>query len=410
MYKPPRTARMEALVTFPSFSPQGDYLLPHSTPSTACSSTMPVMQSRPWPAPLSFVQPPTFGTTMSSLLESQSHIEPPGLTSSADSSTCSNYSARSPEAESASPRTASSYPSPAFQPQIPWSVAATNAFHPVQVFPGNPSFFQPTFFSHKTWEPTPAWPGRVGLSDEVDFGRDASRFHNYSHHSSYLAPSATYPEPEFIQERPGPVDTSSQSASTDPALISPTLLRLQPIRASASPPSLSGTLHNINVRVPAEAPNDAAQKETDQPPRQRVDNSKLTASERKRRDNLLLKLRGEGKSYREIQAIAGFEEHESTLRGRMRILQRPEHARKRKPVWCTKDIRILEDLVDEEIEKAIREKKFKIRRGKETKSKYFKAPWCLISERLHERGAAYPFGPASCSKKWKELHPDGTTV
>ncbi|KAF2218950.1 hypothetical protein BDZ85DRAFT_285835 [Elsinoe ampelina] len=371
---------------------------------------MPALQSRPHPAPLSFVQPSMYGSAIPSLLDSQFPIENPGLASSAYSSTCSNYSARSPEAESVSPRTVSSYPSPAYQPHIPWSVAAMNAFHPVQVLPGNPSFFQPTFFSQNTWEPTPAWPSRVSFSDGTDLGRGGSRFYDYDHHSSTLAPSATYPEPKFIQERPGPVDTSSQSAFTDPTLISPPPLRLQPAQAPSSLPSPSSTLDNINVNDLAETSDAAVQKEKDPSPRHRVDNSKLTASERKRRDNLLLKLRGEGKSYREIQAIAGFEEHESTLRGRMRILQRPEHARKRKPVWSTKDIRILEDLVDEEIEKAIREKKFKIRRGKETKSKYFKAPWCLISERLHERGAAYPFGPASCSKKWKELHPDGTTV
>lgn len=56
------------------------------------------------------------------------------------------------------------------------------------------------------------------------------------------------------------------------------------------------------------------------------------------RDRLLLDLRNQGLSYKEIKHQGGFKEAESTLRGRMRVLTKEKHERVRKPVWQVSDV------------------------------------------------------------------------
>ena len=57
-------------------------------------------------------------------------------------------------------------------------------------------------------------------------------------------------------------------------------------------------------------------------------------------DVLLVQMRLEGKSYKEIKEALGLEEAESTLRGRHRSLTKPKEARVRKPEWTTQDVSI----------------------------------------------------------------------
>ncbi|EXJ57054.1 hypothetical protein A1O7_07398 [Cladophialophora yegresii CBS 114405] len=59
------------------------------------------------------------------------------------------------------------------------------------------------------------------------------------------------------------------------------------------------------------------------------------------KDALLVRLRQDGKSYKQIKEIGGFEEAESTLRGRYRTLVKPKEARVRKPEWRDRDIQLL---------------------------------------------------------------------
>ena len=63
-------------------------------------------------------------------------------------------------------------------------------------------------------------------------------------------------------------------------------------------------------------------------------------SERGRQDELLLRYRQDGKSYKEIQSLGGFEQSVSTLRGRYRNLVKAKSARVRKPQWTDTDVSI----------------------------------------------------------------------
>lgn len=56
------------------------------------------------------------------------------------------------------------------------------------------------------------------------------------------------------------------------------------------------------------------------------------------RDRLLLEMRRQGYSYKEIKRQCHFKEAESTLRGRMRMLTKEKHERVRKPVWERADV------------------------------------------------------------------------
>ena len=54
----------------------------------------------------------------------------------------------------------------------------------------------------------------------------------------------------------------------------------------------------------------------------------------------LIEWKKQGLSYKEIKARGGFDEAESTLRGRYRTLTKPKYLRVRKPEWQQKDVRI----------------------------------------------------------------------
>ncbi|KAH8815907.1 hypothetical protein F5884DRAFT_200718 [Xylogone sp. PMI_703] len=58
------------------------------------------------------------------------------------------------------------------------------------------------------------------------------------------------------------------------------------------------------------------------------------------RDAFLIRLRLEGKSYKEIRKLGKFTEAESTLRGRFRTLIKPRRARVRRPEWKEEDVSI----------------------------------------------------------------------
>jgi hypothetical protein len=59
------------------------------------------------------------------------------------------------------------------------------------------------------------------------------------------------------------------------------------------------------------------------------------------KDRELIDWKNQGLSYKEIKARGGFDEAESTLRGRYRTLTKPKHLRVRKPEWQQKDVRIV---------------------------------------------------------------------
>ena len=59
---------------------------------------------------------------------------------------------------------------------------------------------------------------------------------------------------------------------------------------------------------------------------------------RHQRDQLLMNLRREGHSYKDIKRIGRFTEAESTLRGRYRAMSKEKSKRVRKPTWQAHDV------------------------------------------------------------------------
>ena len=63
-----------------------------------------------------------------------------------------------------------------------------------------------------------------------------------------------------------------------------------------------------------------------------------SSQENEAKNALLIAWKGQGMSYKEIKARGGFEEAESTLRGRYRTLTKPREERVRKPEWRDRDV------------------------------------------------------------------------
>ena len=61
-------------------------------------------------------------------------------------------------------------------------------------------------------------------------------------------------------------------------------------------------------------------------------------ADRAARDEFLVKAKRAGRTYKEIRALGGFAEAESTLRGRFRMLTKRVEERLRKPVWADIDV------------------------------------------------------------------------
>lgn len=120
-----------------------------------------------------------------------------------------------------------------------------------------------------------------------------------------------------------------------------------------------------------------------------------------RQDNneLLVKLRDQGVSYKEIKKRLNCPEAESTLRGRHRTLTKEKSQRVRKPVWTDNDIRILINSVTSLI---LSSKITQAAEGRESGCK-ISARWKYISEEIIRCGGSYKFGPGTCKKKYKDL-------
>lgn len=62
------------------------------------------------------------------------------------------------------------------------------------------------------------------------------------------------------------------------------------------------------------------------------------------KDELLISCKAQGMSYKQIKEFGGFEEAESTLRGRYRALTKPREARLRKPEWGKREVSTMDSL------------------------------------------------------------------
>jgi len=120
-----------------------------------------------------------------------------------------------------------------------------------------------------------------------------------------------------------------------------------------------------------------------------------------RQDNneLLVRLRDQGVSYKEIKKRLNCPEAESTLRGRHRTLTKDKSQRVRKPVWTDNDIRILINCVTSLI---LSPQNNQVSQERESGCK-ISARWKYISEEILRVGGSYKFGPGTCKKKYKDL-------
>lgn len=118
-------------------------------------------------------------------------------------------------------------------------------------------------------------------------------------------------------------------------------------RASTTPPPNKGTDYFDNKSPDSEDDGSldlgdaVGQPEPEPEPESKKRASQITSKaqgRRNQRDELLVELRMKGLPYKEIKARGGYQEAESTLRGRFRTLTKPKNERVRKPGWTEEDV------------------------------------------------------------------------
>lgn len=149
------------------------------------------------------------------------------------------------------------------------------------------------------------------------------------------------PLPEFPTSAGAEFDSMDDHRGTAGFPITPTVLGYEDVSTpTQNHPTKYPDPEDLNTTFPTPAnttfastpaPTNAAIT----PSRQQV----YTAGQRDTsKDALLVKMRQDGHSYKQIKAELGLEEAESTLRGRFRTLTKPKEARVRKPEWTAQDV------------------------------------------------------------------------
>jgi hypothetical protein len=123
-----------------------------------------------------------------------------------------------------------------------------------------------------------------------------------------------------------------------------------------------------------------------------------SSKSRNARNQYLLDMREKGFTYKEIKDSGNFDEAESTLRGRVRVLTKARSERVRKPEWTDRDVRLLRRGVAYVSRQPAVNGNRRRRTGK--------LPWKDISEYIRQHGGSYSFAPATCAKKWDEVTGD----
>ncbi|PSN63206.1 hypothetical protein BS50DRAFT_591389 [Corynespora cassiicola Philippines] len=121
-------------------------------------------------------------------------------------------------------------------------------------------------------------------------------------------------------------------------------------------------------------------------------------AQRKEEDEVLLKGKAEGLTYKEIRKRLKTPVAESTLRGRFRSLTKARKDRVRKPVWTSIDVKLLREIVLEEMDRTDDGT-----RALSRKQLASKLSWKKIADYIAENGGTYHFGNSTCKKKWVEL-------
>lgn len=139
------------------------------------------------------------------------------------------------------------------------------------------------------------------------------------------------------------------------------------------------------------------------------------------KDRQLIEWKNQGLSYKEIKARGGFDEAESTLRGRYRTLTKPKHLRVRKPEWQQQDVtnicqllrarltrpqvQILLEAVDHHLQSHPEECSAQETYPTGAQRKAAKVPWKQVAEYMEKRGC-YRYGNATVKKKYLKVLED----
>ncbi|KEY66563.1 hypothetical protein S7711_09409 [Stachybotrys chartarum IBT 7711] len=115
--------------------------------------------------------------------------------------------------------------------------------------------------------------------------------------------------------------------------------------------------------------------------------------DRSEKDRFLVEKRNAGWKYSAIKKEGGFEEAESTLRGRFRTLTKDRTQRVRKPQWQKQDIELLPLAVETAC------------KGKDPAAETAIA-WEKVATILHELGSTYKFSSGACHKMWDKIQDD----
>ncbi|KIX01564.1 uncharacterized protein Z518_09290 [Rhinocladiella mackenziei CBS 650.93] len=121
------------------------------------------------------------------------------------------------------------------------------------------------------------------------------------------------------------------------------------------------------------------------------------------KDDFLVQCKSQGMSYKQIKELGAFDEAESTLRGRYRVLTKPKEARLRKPEWGEREIQLL----FEGVSQCSKSNPDAGRQSAELDAVSIgqfvsKVPWKQVAEFMERRGA-YRYGNATAKKKYLEL-------
>ncbi|KIW65614.1 hypothetical protein PV04_07858 [Phialophora macrospora] len=129
------------------------------------------------------------------------------------------------------------------------------------------------------------------------------------------------------------------------------------------------------------------------------------------KDALLVRLRQDGKSYKQIKETGGFEEAESTLRGRYRTLIKPKEARVRKPEWRDRDIQLLlKSVIHFSNSNPIALGAWNGLDADAVRQFANKVPWKQVAEWMEDQGT-YKFGNSTVKKQYlAELKKRGAPV
>ncbi|KAL2444230.1 hypothetical protein ABEF95_015998 [Exophiala dermatitidis] len=121
------------------------------------------------------------------------------------------------------------------------------------------------------------------------------------------------------------------------------------------------------------------------------------------KDEYLVRCKEQGMSYKQIKESGGFDEAESTLRGRYRALTKPREARLRKPEWGPREVDLLLEGVAHCSKSTTGNPLLEFNSDVVAIGRFAnKVPWKQVAEYMESKGT-YRYGNATVKKKYLEI-------